>query len=103
MNTPPAQRLALVLGSIAVALLAFEVAVRISNNALLYFGNLVLDARTLHTDREAARFVHDDQLGAVPRPGYTAPGISIDAQGLRRTGEPPTAASGVPILAVGDS
>jgi lysophospholipase L1-like esterase len=44
--------------------------------------------------------IHDETLGAVPQPGDAAPGITLQADGLRRTsGE----AAGQPILAVGDS
>jgi len=49
---------------------------------------------------DRGRYVHDPQLGHVPRPGYAAPGLTIEGDGLRRTGEQ---VAGAPILAVGDS
>jgi lysophospholipase L1-like esterase len=51
-------------------------------------------------ERDRGRYVHDDRLGYLPRAGYAAPGLTIEADGLRRTGEQTADA---PILAVGDS
>ena len=62
----------------------------------------MLDARTVLTEGDAGRYVHDDRLGHVPRAGHAAPGVTIEADGRRSTGALP-ATSGAPILAVGDS
>jgi len=37
--------------------------------------------------QDSGRYVHDDRLGYVPRAGYAAPGLIIDSDGLRPTGE----------------
>jgi len=52
-------------------------------------------------------YIHDDVLGYAPNPGFCGPGVwdkmhTIDAEGLRSTGERPASREG-PILAVGDS
>ncbi len=93
MNTPPAQRLSqigLVLLSLVVGLAMLELGLRAWNGYLRFWPNFVLDARTVHDQREAARFRHDAALGHVPRngvrPNGTVPGRK----------EPP-------VLAVGDS
>jgi lysophospholipase L1-like esterase len=57
------------------------------------------------TDRPP--FIHDRLLGYVPNPGFCGPGFgtsfhTIDANGLRWTGEGPASGEGA-ILAVGDS
>ena len=107
MNMPDAQRprgarIALVLGSIVAGLILLELGLRASTWVYLFnWPNFVRDARTVHTERDSGRHVHDARLGHTPRPAYSASGITIEANGLRHTGEPP--ASGGPILAVGDS
>ncbi len=54
--------------------------------------------------RRLSRYVYDDGLGYAPRPGHVEPGLTIDSDGLRPTGELPATASPLsPILAVGDS
>ena len=124
MNKPDAQRprgrslrselparVAMVLGAVAAGLILLELGLRASTWVYLFiWPNFVLDARTVHTERDSGRHVHDARLGYVPRPAYAAPGLTIDADGLRPTGEigagtPPAAAveRGGPILAVGDS
>jgi GDSL-like Lipase/Acylhydrolase family len=123
MNKPAAQRpssrsrgewlkrAALILASIVATLLALELGLRaISGGYLFVWPNFVLDARSVLAERDASRFVHDDRLGYVPRAGYAGPGysgpgniaarVTIEADGLRRTG---SALSDAPILAVGDS
>ncbi|MFO1086134.1 MAG: GDSL-type esterase/lipase family protein [Reyranellaceae bacterium] len=95
------RRAGLVLLSIAVGLLALEIGLRASTWGYLFaWSNFVLDARTVLAERDGSRYAHDDRLGYVPRPGHAAPGITIEASGLRRTGE---TAADPPILAVGDS
>lgn len=95
------RRVGLVLLSIAIGLLALEIGLRASTWGYLFaWSNFVLDARTVLAERDGSRYAPDDRLGYVPRPGYVAPGITIEPGGLRRTGD---AAVGRPILAVGDS
>lgn len=52
---------------------------------------------------EPSRYIHDDLLGYVPRPGHREPGLTINLDGLRSTGEIVGAQSLPPILALGDS
>jgi hypothetical protein len=95
------KRLVLISTSIVAALMALEIGLRASTWGYLFtWPNFVLDARTVLARTDGGRYVHDDRLGYVPRPGFTAPGISIASDGLRRTGD---ALSAAPILAVGDS
>jgi hypothetical protein len=111
MNKPDAQRpkgaritarTALVLGSIVAGLILLELGLRASTWVYLFnWPNFVLGARTVHTERDTGRHIHDARLGHTPRPAYAAPGLTIDANGLRLTGE--VRAGEPPILAVGDS
>jgi len=95
------KRSLLVVASILVGLMALEVGLRASTWGYLFtWPNFVLDARTVLAERDRGRYVHDDRLGYLPRAGYAAPGLTIEADGLRRTGEP---TADEPILAVGDS
>ena len=95
------KRSLLVVASILVGLMALEVGLRASTWGYLFtWPNFVLDARSVLAERDRGRYVHDDRLGYLPRAGYAAPGLTIEADGLRRTGEPTADA---PILAVGDS
>lgn len=111
MNMPRAQRPSsrsewlrrsvLVLCAILMGLVSLEFAVRASTWGYLFaYPNFVLAARSVLAERDAGRYVHDPDLGHVPRAGYVAPGTTIEADGLRRTGEQ---VAGAPILAVGDS
>jgi hypothetical protein len=111
MNKPGAQRPSsgkerfrrgvLVLCAVLMGLLSLEFAVRASTWGYLFvYPNFVLTARTVLAEGDRGRYVHDAALGHVPRPGHAAAGVTIEADGLRRTGEPP---AGAPILAVGDS
>ena len=84
-----------------MALVSLEFAVRASTWGYLFvYPNFVLTARTVLAERDGGRYVHDPELGHVPRAGYAAAGTTIEADGLRRTGEQ---VAGAPILAVGDS
>ena len=95
------KRSLLILASILVGLMVLEVGLRASTWGYLFtWPNFVLDARTVLAERDRGRYVHDDRLGYLPRAGYAAPGLTIEADGLRRTGEQTADA---PILAVGDS
>jgi lysophospholipase L1-like esterase len=95
------KRALLVLSSILVGLMALEIGTRASTWVYLFtWPNFVLDARTVLARQDSGRYVHDDRVGYVPRAGYSAPGLTIDADGLRHTGEQTADA---PILAVGDS
>ena len=111
MNTPDAQRprsellrrTILVLVSVAIGLGLIELGVRASTWTWLFaWPNYVLDARRVLAQTDNGRSVHDERLGYRPRPGHTAPGITIDPEGLRTTGAAP-AGDKAPILAVGDS
>ncbi len=111
MNTPDAQRprsellrrTILVLVSVAIGLGLIEIGVRASTWSWLFaWPNFVLDARKVLAETDSGRSVHDGRLGYRPRPGYAAPGITIDGDGLRTTGPAPVGDK-PPILAVGDS
>jgi hypothetical protein len=110
MNKPRAQlspksewfrRTVLVVCAVLMALVSLEFAVRASSWGYLFaYPNFVLTARSVLAERDGGRYVHDPELGHVPRAGYAAPGTTIEADGLRRTAEQVAEA---PILAVGDS
>ena len=109
MNMPDAQRpplgprILLVLAAVLVSLGVLELGLRTWFWGYLFtWPNFVLEARTVLAQGDSGRYVHDDRLGYVPRAGYAAPGLTIEADGRRSTGAPP-AAAGAPILAVGDS
>lgn len=121
MNTPDAQRptpttrapgasrrsdlpgrITLILVALLVGFAVLELGLRAWTGYLFTWPNFVLEARTVLAGRDAGRYLQDERLGHLPRPGYAATGITINAQGLRSTGAsvaPPEA----PILAVGDS
>ncbi|WP_421999394.1 SGNH/GDSL hydrolase family protein [Reyranella sp.] len=81
--------------------MALEIGLRASTWGYLFvWPNFVLEARRVLAEQDRGRYVHDDRLGYVPRPGHAEPGLTIEADGRRRTGD---AAGGPPILAVGDS
>lgn len=116
MNMPDAQRPrrpparseyfgrgTLILLGVVVSLLMLELGLRIWSWGYLFaWPNFVLDARTVLAERDLGRYAYDERLGYLPRPGYAAPGITIEANGLRNTGAPPPGIT-APILAVGDS
>ena len=82
------KRSLLVAASILVGLTAGEIGTRASTWVYLFtWPNFVLDARTVLARQDSGRYVHDDRLGYVPRAGYAAPGLTIDSDGLRPTGE----------------
>ena len=94
-------RLGLTLGAIVLTLGALEIGLRLSLNAwVTSWPNFVLESRKVQTTRNQSRYVEDPTLGFVPRPNYSAPGLSVDAEGFRRSAALPD--DGV-ILAVGDS
>jgi lysophospholipase L1-like esterase len=108
MNKPAAQWLRqslLIVVSIWVGLMALEIGLRVWMwGDPFAWPNFVLDARTVLAQRESGRHAHDEQLGYTPRAGYARPGLTIEASGLRRTGDPlGNPLPGAPILAVGDS
>ena len=81
--------------------MTLELGLRASTWGYLFvWPNFVLDARTVLAQRDGQRYRHDAELGYVPRPGYSAAGITIGDEGLRFTG---FAVPQAPILAVGDS
>ncbi|OFW97517.1 MAG: hypothetical protein A3D94_14605 [Alphaproteobacteria bacterium RIFCSPHIGHO2_12_FULL_66_14] len=91
----------MVVAAFVVGAVVLELGLRIWFWGYLFtWPNFVLEARTVLAEGDAGRYVHDDRLGYVPRSGHAAPGITIEANGLRRTGDPGATA---PILAVGDS
>lgn len=97
-------RIGLVVGSIVVTLVVLELGLRIwSVTYITQWPNFVLGARTVLTRTEHRRFLDDPRLGYVPRPNYAAPGVSFDADGLRRNGGEAPASAGPPIVAAGDS
>ncbi len=95
-------RLALSLGTIVLCLGALEIGLRLSEgNWIGAWPNFVLESRKVQTTRNDSRHVADPALGYVPRAGYSADGVSYDAEGFRRSS---AAADGrAAILAVGDS
>lgn len=116
MNKPRAQRpsgrsewfrrTVLVICAVLMALVSLEFAVRASSWGYLFaYPNFVLTARRVLAERDGGRYVHDRELGHVPRAGYAAPGTTIETDGLRRTGSEKEGeeVAGAPILAVGDS
>jgi lysophospholipase L1-like esterase len=95
------KRILLVVAAILVGLMALELGLRASTWGYLFtWPNFVLDARSVLAERDASRYRHDERLGYVPRPGWSAPGATIDSDGFRHSGEHTADA---PILAVGDS
>ena len=116
MNKPDAQRprselsrrILLVLAAVLVSFGVLELGLRTWFWGYLFsWPNFVLDARSVLAEGDSGRYVHDDRLGYLPRPGHAALGITIEADGRRSTGVPlsGTSAPGTaaPILAVGDS
>ncbi|MBN9489004.1 MAG: hypothetical protein J0H44_17340 [Alphaproteobacteria bacterium] len=96
-------RIGMVLGSVLASLVLLELVVRLVTGYLLIWPNFVVGARTVLAQHEKSRFIDDPLLGYVPRPNYTAKGITFDDAGFRRTGDMPATADDHPILAVGDS
>ena len=96
-------RLGLVLGSLVVGLLALELVLRTAYGYLFLWPNFVVSARSVLAEQDRGRYLQDDRLGYIPRPGFTSPWVTIGADGLRRTGDLPTAGTTGPILTVGDS
>src|SRR5206468_4307007 len=80
-------RLGLVLLSVVLVLVLFELGLRAVSGWLFDWHNLVLAARTVHSANEQSRFMHDALVGYVPRP-----------DGLRPTGEAPTMGCGEALL-----
>jgi hypothetical protein len=98
-------RLGLSLGAILFSLGALEIGLRLANGRwIAAWPNFVLEARLVLSDREHSRFVEDPLLGYEPRPNHAGRGVTIDADGFRRTGGPAGGpVGGEAILAVGDS
>jgi len=96
-----AGRMGLTLGAIVLTLGALEIGLRLSEGGwIASWPNFVLESRKVQATRNESRYVADPTLGYVPRPNYSAGGVSFDADGLRRTDEAPDRGT---ILAVGDS
>src|SRR5258708_14240877 len=82
------KRSLLIVASILVGLTALEGGLRASTWGYLFaWPNFVLDARTVLAERDRGRYAHDERLGYLPRAGYASPGLTIEANGLRRTRE----------------
>src|SRR5471030_2269728 len=98
----------LVIVSLAIGLIALELGLRATVGQLYFWPNYVLQARETLAGFQTLEYDRDDQLGYVPRPGYStptgykAPDIRFDAAGYRTNGDAP-ASTGAPILALGDS
>ena len=102
------RQIGLVTASFAVGLIALELGLRADAHQLYFWPNYVLTARETLVGFQSLEYERDDQLGYVPRPGYStptgyrAPDIRFDAAGYRINGDAP-AGSGAPVLALGDS
>ena len=96
-------RIALVFAALVVGAVVLELGLRVWFWGYLFtWPNFVLEARTVLAQGDAGRYAEDERLGYVPRAGYAAPGLTIEADGRRTTGAA-VASSAAPILAVGDS
>ena len=96
-------RIALVLAALVVGAVVLELGLRVWFWGYLFtWPNFVLEARTVLAQGDAGRYAEDERLGYVPRAGYAAPGLTIEADGRRTTGAA-VSSSAAPILAVGDS
>lgn len=94
-------KLALSLGAIVLTLGALEIGLRLTQGGWISsWPNFVLESRKVQTARNESRYIEDPTLGYVPRPNYSANGVSFDADGFRRTAVAPDRGT---ILAVGDS
>ncbi len=99
-------RLALLAGSLLVALLLLELGARLWRGpaALFDWHNIVLQDRRATIAVGASRLVHDQRLGFAARPGFSQDGVSYDANGYRRAPAPAGATlTEPPLLLVGDS
>lgn len=97
-------RIALVVASILVSLVALELGLRLWRGGpalLMQWPNRV--AETVREVRAwpVCSHIDDADLGWVPNPGFASPHYNVDAQGFRR--HPPLADVRPAILAVGDS
>lgn len=90
--------IALVVAGVLVALVMLELIVR---RGSLRWENHVLN--DVFRSGAVRLFVHDAELGWVPRPGASAEDVHIGAEGLRLNGDAPARRSPPLILAVGDS
>ncbi|MBM3645363.1 MAG: SGNH/GDSL hydrolase family protein [Alphaproteobacteria bacterium] len=102
---PMIARVALVLGSILLTLLAFELGLRAHRGVewLTQWPNLVAAHRTMQVGQQRGRFVHDPLLGFLPKPGFAAGGVTYDDRSFRVVPDAPTPARPGRILALGDS
>lgn len=101
-----AGRLALVVGSVLLALVVLEVVCRLwrGPEALLHWSNIVLDERKATRAAGDGRLMYHSRMGFVGRPGYAGVGVTHDTEGLRIVPSAPgTTLADPPLLAVGDS
>jgi hypothetical protein len=92
---------ALTLGAVALTLGALEIGLRLAHGDWIgAWPNFVLQSRKVQTTRNESRYIDDPALGYVPRPNYSAAGLSFDADGFRGSRAAP---GGDTVLAVGDS
>jgi lysophospholipase L1-like esterase len=100
-------RIGLILGAIVLTLGTLEIGLRlIQGGWITSWPNFVLESRKVQATRNESRYVEDPTLGYVPRPNYSAAGLSVDAEGFRRSAATPdgrVAPDGGAILALGDS
>ena len=95
------RRTVLVLCAVLMGLVSLEFGLRAASWGYLFaYPNFVLSARTVLAEHDHGQYGDDPELGHVPLAGFRSAGTTIEADGLRRTGEQ---VAGSPILAVGDS
>lgn len=93
--------LGLSLGAIVLMLGTLEIGLRLTQGGwIASWPNFVLESRKVQMARNESRYIEDPTLGYVPRPNYSAKGVSFDADGFRRADVAPPRGA---ILAVGDS
>jgi len=95
-------RAALAVAAVAVGLIALELACRLWQGPrwLVHWSNPAAEPPQLRDDRSL--YVHDAELGYVPRAGAATATFTVDADGFRRTATLAVAPSR-PVLAMGDS
>ncbi len=101
-----AARTALVVVSILLSLAVLELSCRVAAGSfwLKHWPNLVLYQLQASHPEKQVDYIYDKTLGFLPRPGFTSPRISFDADGYRLTpGLPPDAPPAPPVLVTGAS
>ena len=108
-------RIGLIVAAVVAGLVALELGLRLflPTGTLARWPNYVLEARQVLAGTGQGRYLHDDLVGYVPRPGFSGlsqnPGFtgvsqSYDALGLRRNGPGPVPdPDRAAVLVTGDS